>query len=186
MIHPDYSCYTVVGDFQGAAIWEHRVVSKDRNVAIVISYSPDAKRVTPPVFHETAPASTFDTFDDCDVVNQPCIASLGLLDIFDLGAINQDHSGETDPGVQFWTQMIRRLESYQKGRHETRQDTTQDQPSGIQDTPASSCSDPGIELEQRRAENDVSVGSGPVQQEGSIGVDGGRREEPSGTIRVIR
>ncbi len=183
-MHPDYTCYTVVGEFQGTQIWEHRVVSRDRCFALVISYSPDAKRITPPIFHETAPESTGDTYDDCDVVTQPCSASLSLLDVFELGAMNQDHSGDIDPGVKFWTLMIRRLDSYQKGRHE--RDRKQGVDGSVQESSEGASSDPTIEAEQvgqgpfdRPGWNDLSEESGPANGNDGCG------ERPNGTTRAV-
>lgn len=189
MIHPNYSCYTVVGDFQGAVIWEHRVVSKDRKRAIVISYSPDVKRITPPIYHFHDPANDCaDAYDDCDVVDKPCTASLGLLDIFEIGAMNQDHSGETDPGVKFWTMMIRRLDNYPKEArtHDySSEDAKQDSGPQVQDGASCDGSGESIGIDETRSENDAGLDREDLQREdGPSRGDGGYRKA-SGTIRVI-
>lgn len=191
MIHPDYSCYTVVGDFQGVTLWEHRVVTKDRTRALVITYSPDVKRITPPVYHQHDPtADKAEGFDDCDVVTHPCVANLGLLDIFELGAMKQDHSGEADPGVKFWTMMIRRLESYPKetngSSNDSRQDSREDSGAELYEFKASPVRDQSVVPEQDRATGHEESGNQYLRDESRpAGADGEHREEPSGTTRVI-
>lgn len=189
MIHPDYSCYTVVGEFMGSTIWEHRVVSKDHKRAIVISYSPDVKRITPPVYHFHDPDGADGFPDDCDVVDSPCVANIGLLDIFDIGAMNQDHSGETDPGLKFWTMMIRRLDNYPKEAKTNdciHEDSRPDSDTQVQERAARDGSGQDISADEARTESDVRTDCKDLQREdGPSNGNGGYWEESSGTTRVL-
>lgn len=190
MIHPDYSCYTVVGEFQGTRIWEHRVVTKDRKRAITINYSPDVKRITPPIYHFHDPdADCAEGLDDCDVVDAPCVANIGLLDIFEMGAMNQDHSGETDPGVTFWTMMIRRLDSYSKEpiKYEySDEDAEQDPEPQVQDGAACNGSGQSVGSDQAGSESDAGSDRDDLQRkDGPSNGNGGHWQAPSGTIRTL-